>query len=111
MRPRMALEWATIDNARALRLDHKIGSLTPGKQADVVLIRTDDIGIFPATDPVHVIVMYCETADVDTVFVAGKKVKSDGKLAYGAARLDRKKQELLASRQRIMTAGKFVYAE
>ncbi|MEO8558810.1 MAG: amidohydrolase family protein [Rhodospirillales bacterium] len=111
MRPRMVLEWATMENAKALRLDHKIGSLTPGKQADIVLIRKDDIGIFPAEDPIHVIVMYCETADVDTVFVAGKKVKANGKLVYDPALLEKKKQELAQSRQRIFTAGKFVYAE
>ena len=37
---RRALEWATIGGAKVLRLDHRIGSLTPGKQADVVMIRT-----------------------------------------------------------------------
>ena len=110
-RPRDALEWATINNARALRLDHKIGSITPGKQADLVLIRTDDIGTFPAEDPIHIVTLYAETAQVDTVFVAGRKIKDGGRLTFGDEALERRKRELAESRRRIMEKGRFVYAE
>jgi hypothetical protein len=55
--------------------------------------------------------MYAETADIDTVFVAGNKVKEHGKLLYDQGLLAKKKQELMQSRRRIFEAGKFVYAE
>ena len=95
-----------------LRLDHRIGSLTPGKQADVVMIRTDDLNTFPTVpggDPVHAVVMYAENANVDTVLVAGKAVKRGGKLVYPADRLAAKKEALAASRERIMKAGNYIY--
>jgi cytosine/adenosine deaminase-related metal-dependent hydrolase len=44
---RDALEWATLGGAKALRLDAKIGTLTPGKQADIVMIDTRGMNIFP----------------------------------------------------------------
>lgn len=109
---RRALRWATLDGAKVLRLDHRIGSLTPGKQADIVMIRLDDLNTFPTVpggDPVHAVVMYAENANVDTVFVAGKAVKRGGKLLYPADRLAAKKEALLASRERIMQAGNYTY--
>jgi cytosine/adenosine deaminase-related metal-dependent hydrolase len=110
-RPRMALEWATIDNARALQIDHKIGSIKPGKQADIILVRTDDISVAPAEDPIHIVVLYAETADIDTVFVAGKKQKEGGRLTFDARVLAEKKENLAQSRRRIMEKGKFAYSE
>jgi cytosine/adenosine deaminase-related metal-dependent hydrolase len=95
-----------------LRLDHRIGSLTPGKQADVVMIRLDDLNTFPTVpggDPAHAVVMYAENANVDTVLVAGKAVKRGGKLLYPADRLAAKKEALAASRERIMKAGNYSY--
>jgi cytosine/adenosine deaminase-related metal-dependent hydrolase len=109
---RAALSWATHGGAKALRLDHKIGSLAPGKQADVVLIRADDLNIFPAVpmgDPVHAVVMNAETANVDTVFVAGKLAKRHGTLTFPAERIAKLKDELLESRERIMRAGDYTY--
>ena len=57
-----------------------MGSLTPGKQADVVLIRTDRLGLAPVSDPVRTVVSQANAADVDSVFVAGEAVKRDGQL-------------------------------
>jgi cytosine/adenosine deaminase-related metal-dependent hydrolase len=48
---RDVLEFATIEGARACALDQKIGTLTPGKQADIVLIRTDQVNVAPVIDP------------------------------------------------------------
>ncbi len=56
--PRQALELATIEGARALMMEDRIGSLSPGKQADVILIRADDVAIAPINDPVQAIVLY-----------------------------------------------------
>jgi 5-methylthioadenosine/S-adenosylhomocysteine deaminase len=77
---RDVLEFATIDGARACGLDHKTGSLTPGKEADVVLLRTDMVNVAPMIDPAGLVVICADTSNVDTVFVAGKVVKRDGQL-------------------------------
>lgn len=109
---RSALRWATIGGARALRLDHRIGSLTPGKQADLVMIRATDLNVFPSVplgDPVHAVVMNAETGNVDTVLIAGKVVKRGGRLTFPASRIDTLKDDLLASRERVMRAGGYVY--
>ncbi|HZL59518.1 MAG TPA: amidohydrolase family protein [Stellaceae bacterium] len=97
---REALEWATINGARMAKLDRVTGSLTPGKQADIVLLRADDLNIFPVTDPVHAIVLHGSAANVDTVFVAGRAVKEVGKLAHGD--LVGRRAALAATSQRVM---------
>jgi cytosine/adenosine deaminase-related metal-dependent hydrolase len=74
------LQFATIDGARACFLDHKVGSLTPGKQADIVLLKTDAINTAPVIDPKATIVTFADTANVDSVFVAGNAVKRSGQL-------------------------------
>jgi 5-methylthioadenosine/S-adenosylhomocysteine deaminase len=77
---RDVLEFATIDGARACGLDHKVGSITPGKEADLVCIRTDQVNVAPMIDPVATVVVFADTSNVDSVFVAGRAVKRDGKL-------------------------------
>jgi 5-methylthioadenosine/S-adenosylhomocysteine deaminase len=77
---RDVLEFATIDGARACALDHKIGTITPRKQADIVLIRTDQVNVAPVVDPVATVVICADTSNVDTVFVAGRIVKHNGQL-------------------------------
>ncbi len=74
------LDFVTIDGARSIMLDHKVGSLTPGKQADVVLLKTDVINTAPVLDPKATIVTYADTSNVDSVFVAGKAMKRGGQL-------------------------------
>jgi cytosine/adenosine deaminase-related metal-dependent hydrolase len=73
-----AFRWATIDGARMARLDHKTGSLTPGKAADVVVLRTDRLA--PVHDPYAAIVLHAGPRDVDTVLIAGEFRKRDGQL-------------------------------
>jgi cytosine/adenosine deaminase-related metal-dependent hydrolase len=77
---RDVLEFATVEGARACGLDHKVGSLTPGKQADMVLLRTDMVNVAPLIDPVTTAVVFADTSNIDTVFVAGKAVKRNGEL-------------------------------
>lgn len=77
---RDALEWATIEGARQFGLEDKIGSLTPGKQADIVFIRTDGLNMTPLNHPVAAAVMNTSVRDVDTVIIAGKTVKRAGQL-------------------------------
>ncbi|WP_062430256.1 amidohydrolase family protein [Herbidospora daliensis] len=68
------LTMATIEGARAIGLDREIGSLTPGKQADLVMISTDSPGMAPVTDPVRAVVGSAGRGDVRAVFVAGRRV-------------------------------------
>jgi cytosine/adenosine deaminase-related metal-dependent hydrolase len=66
-----ALRWATRGGARALRLEDRIGSLTPGKKADLVMLRATDLNLFPVHDPVYALVEQAHTGNVDTVMVDG----------------------------------------
>ena len=77
---RDVLEFAAIDGARACGLDHKVGSIVPGKQADLVLLRTDMINVAPVIDPAATVVTFADTANIDSVFVAGRAVKRGGEL-------------------------------
>jgi cytosine/adenosine deaminase-related metal-dependent hydrolase len=77
---RDVLEFATIEGARAVGMDTKIGSLTPGKRADVILIRTDNFGMTPLNNPIGAVVYNAHPGLVDTVLVDGEVVKRDGTL-------------------------------
>ncbi|AME26992.1 amidohydrolase family protein [Burkholderia sp. PAMC 26561] len=77
---RSILEAATIDGARCAGLDHRIGSLTPGKQADLILIRTDNISLFPSNNAFGTVVHAADRSHVDAVMVAGHFRKFEGKL-------------------------------
>jgi cytosine/adenosine deaminase-related metal-dependent hydrolase len=74
------LEAATIDGARCAGLEAKTGSLTPGKQADLIMIRTDDVNLFPANNAVGTVVHAADRSNVDTVLVSGQVRKSRGRL-------------------------------
>ena len=77
---RRILEFATIDGARATGLADVTGSLTPGKHADVVVLRSDKPNVHPINDPIGAVVWGMDTSNVDSVFVAGKPLKRDGEL-------------------------------
>jgi cytosine/adenosine deaminase-related metal-dependent hydrolase len=77
---RDVLEFATIEGARALGIEDRTGSLTPGKEADVVLLRTDQLNMFPVNNPVASVTLAANTSNIDTVLVRGKVVKRDGRL-------------------------------
>jgi cytosine/adenosine deaminase-related metal-dependent hydrolase len=79
---REVLTYATVDGAKANGLDHKTGSLTPGKQADVTMLRTDRLNVTPINDPVTAIVAGMDTSNVDTVIIAGRVMKRDGVLLH-----------------------------
>ncbi|MCY8024621.1 amidohydrolase family protein [Bacillus sonorensis] len=74
------LEAATIDGARALMLDHKIGSLSPGKEADFIMLKADSLNLLPLTDVTGAIVQTAHPGNIGSVYVAGKAVKQQGKL-------------------------------
>ena len=75
------LRLATIDGARVWHLEDEIGTLTPGKQADIAVIDMRSPHLDGFGDPVAVMVLGAGPADVETVIVGGDVVKRDGKLA------------------------------
>ena len=100
---RDVLSFATLDSARALQLDAKIGSLTPGKQADILMIRATDLNLFPVNDAVGALVQGATTANVDSVFVAGRARKRGGKLVD--VDLDRVRRQALVARDHVFSAA------
>lgn len=77
---RDVLEFATVQGARDVGLAHAVGSLTPGKQADVVAIRAEDVNNFPLNNAVGTVVLGSDARNVDTVMVAGAVRKWRGAL-------------------------------
>lgn len=80
--PREVLQWATVEGAKANGLDDKVGTLTPGKQADLIMLRTDRMNVTPLNDPVTAVVTGMDTSNVDTVIIAGRVMKRGGRLLH-----------------------------
>jgi 5-methylthioadenosine/S-adenosylhomocysteine deaminase len=76
---RRALEIGTIHGARALHIEDKVGSLAPGKRADLIMIQTNVINMGVFTDPAHMVVEAVEPSNVDTVMIDGRILKRNGK--------------------------------
>jgi cytosine/adenosine deaminase-related metal-dependent hydrolase len=77
---RDVVELATLQGARVDGLERKVGSLTPGKEADIVMLRTDLPNTLPFNSAYGAIVTAMDTSNVDTVMIAGRIVKRAGKL-------------------------------
>jgi cytosine/adenosine deaminase-related metal-dependent hydrolase len=77
---REVIEFATVYGAVATHLFSKIGALTPGKEADIVMLATDRINTFPLNNVPGAIVTLMDTSNVENVFIAGKAMKWQGKL-------------------------------
>jgi 5-methylthioadenosine/S-adenosylhomocysteine deaminase len=73
------LQLATLDGAVDLGIADRTGSITPGKRADLVLVRTTDINMAPAGDPYEAIVSLGMPTNVDTVIVDGRVLRRSGK--------------------------------
>lgn len=82
LRTTEVLACATIEGARAVGLDSKVGTLTPGKQADVIMLRTDRMNVTPLNDPATAVVAGMDTGNVDTVLIAGRVMKRHGELLH-----------------------------
>jgi len=80
MPAKRALELGTIEGARSMGLGDKIGSLKPGKRADLIMINTNALNMGVVTDPAHIVLECTEPANVDTVVVDGRVLKRGGKL-------------------------------
>ena len=81
--------FATLGGARALSLGERTGSLTPGKQADLLILRADRADVAPVIDPYGTVVLQMDRSHVDTVLVAGTVHKRAGQLAGDDSELRR----------------------
>ncbi len=77
---RRVLELATIGGARSMGLGDEIGSLVPGKRADLIMVNTRQVNLAVFTEPTHLLVEAAQPANVDTVVVNGKILKRAGAL-------------------------------
>jgi 5-methylthioadenosine/S-adenosylhomocysteine deaminase len=80
MTVKQVVEVATMGGAKVNHLERKVGSLTPGKEADVILLRADAINVMPLNHAYGAVVLGMDTSNVDTVFVGGKARKWKGAL-------------------------------
>jgi cytosine/adenosine deaminase-related metal-dependent hydrolase len=80
VQPRRIVELATLDGAKALGISERVGSLAPGKRADLILVRTDDLNTAPFHDPALLIVQSAQPYNVDTVVVDGRILKRERRL-------------------------------
>jgi len=97
------LQAATVNGARAAGLATSIGTLTPGKQADIIMLRTNGVAVFPVTNAIGTIVQAVERSDVDTVMVAGRLRKRSGKLI--GIDIEKLNAEAIASRDYLLEAS------
>jgi 5-methylthioadenosine/S-adenosylhomocysteine deaminase len=100
---RDVLRFATLQGAKDLKLDHKTGSLTPGKEADIIILDAEAINVHPLNVVPGAVVSLMERSNVETVIVAGKVRKWQGKLLD--VDLRRLRNELEDSRDHIFSAA------
>jgi len=101
---RDVLRYATMNGAKALRLDDKVGSLTPGKEADIILLDATRLNVAPLNQVPGAVVSLMDRTNVETVIVAGKVRKWKGQLL--GVDLDGLRKTLELSRDHIFqTAG------
>ncbi len=95
---REVIRYATVDGAAAAGLGEATGVLEPGRQADIIVLRTDRPNIHPVNDPIGAVVWGMDTSNVDWVFVAGEARKREGR---ATADLDRARALAVAARERL----------
>ena len=100
---RDVLRYATVNGAKALRLDKKVGSLTPGKEADIIILDPTSINVAPLNHVPGAVVALMDRTNVETVIVAGKVRKWKGQLLD--VNLDKLRSQLVASRDAIFAAA------
>lgn len=98
MTTREAIRHGTIEGARAVGLEATTGSLEPGKQADLIVLRADRPNIAPVNDPIGAVVWGMDTSNLDWVFAHGNPLMKSGVLT---ADLDRAKSLVLSAQQRV----------
>jgi 5-methylthioadenosine/S-adenosylhomocysteine deaminase len=77
---RDVLELATVVGAQTNGLADRVGTLTPGKEADMILLRTDRVNVMPLNNAYGAVVLGMDTSNVDAVFIQGRIRKWQGSL-------------------------------
>jgi cytosine/adenosine deaminase-related metal-dependent hydrolase len=77
---RDVLEFATVEGARCANLDSRIGTLSPGKDADIVVLKADRLDLWPVNNALGTVVNLMNPSHVESVFIAGKAKKWRGAL-------------------------------
>lgn len=73
----------TVEGARANGLESKVGTLTPGKKAEIIMLPGDDrINVTPLNDLATAVVVGMDTGNVDTVLIGGRVMKRNGELVH-----------------------------
>jgi 5-methylthioadenosine/S-adenosylhomocysteine deaminase len=93
---RDVLYCATQGGAHCAGLDDKIGSLAPGKEADLIMIRADDINLYPSNNAVGTVVQAAERSNIDTVIIGGRVRKYHGEVVG----LDMKRMKAMVEESR-----------
>jgi cytosine/adenosine deaminase-related metal-dependent hydrolase len=101
---RDVLRYGTLNGAEALRLENKVGSLTPGKEADILILDAEAINVAPLNNVPGAVVSLMDRTNVETVIVAGKVRKWKGKLLD--VDLSNLRRQLENSRDYIFAAAK-----
>ena len=97
---REALSWITIEGAKMLKMQDRIGSLSPGKQADLILVRASDLNMQPLHDPAAALVTQAGLANIDSVMIGGEFRKRNGQMLFSG--LGARQGQLVESGHRIM---------
>src|SRR5207237_4796423 len=74
------LEFATLEGARCANIDDKVGTLSPGKEADIVMLRADQLGLWPLNNASGSVVTQAHPGHVEPVFIGGMLRKWRGSL-------------------------------
>ncbi|MGJ5632527.1 amidohydrolase [Nostoc sp. CALU 1950] len=90
--PRQAVEMASFGGAKGLNVADKLGSLTVGKKADLVLYDLTNLSLLPRTDPIGLLVLGRPSNVVDSAWVNGKQIVADGQIT--TINVDELRQEL-----------------
>lgn len=76
--PRQAVEMAALGGAKGLGMADQVGTLTVGKQADLVLYDLTSLSLLPRTEPIGLLILGRPNQVVDSVWVAGQRIVADG---------------------------------
>ncbi|MFD0772435.1 amidohydrolase family protein [Streptomonospora algeriensis] len=100
---RDVLDFATRQGARTIGLGEVTGALSPGRQADLIVVDAGDVNTMPLNDAVGTLVLGADARNIETVMVAGGIRKAHGRLV--GVDVDVLREEVTASRDRIVAAS------
>jgi cytosine/adenosine deaminase-related metal-dependent hydrolase len=103
--PRDVLEFATIEGARCAQIDAKCGTLAPGKDADIVVLRADSLDVWPHNNAYGTVASLMNPSHVESVFIAGKPKKWHGALV--GVDMERVRRLVTQSRDAVVRRGGF----